>query len=281
VHDIEPATFERCALIRDWLNDHGVDRVTLLVIPARDLHPLGERSPELRSWLIERRAAGDVIAQHGFQHERLGRTTLLARGALARRDRDHAPEFVGMSEDEARRAIDAGWRLLKLAGLEPNGFVAPGYAYTRALRRLLPQRFRWWAERLHLYPAGAAAPSQLFAAAPPALRRRSRVLSPAWGVSSEDHLRRALSPLAIRAGSIVGAHTLRLEVHPADLDHPRHMLALEWVLRRAGQRREAITYDELLSHAHGSAGERERTAPAGAAAAGATIHPLRAPSRQA
>ena len=42
LHDIEPATFERCALIRDWLDDHGVGRVTLLVIPARDLHPLAE-----------------------------------------------------------------------------------------------------------------------------------------------------------------------------------------------------------------------------------------------
>ena len=57
LHDIEPATFERCALIRDWLDDHGVDRVTLLVIPARDLHPLGERSPEMTGWLAERRAA--------------------------------------------------------------------------------------------------------------------------------------------------------------------------------------------------------------------------------
>src|SRR5437773_9943501 len=68
-HDIEPATFERCALIRDWLDDHGVDRATLLVIPARDLHPVGERSPEMASWLRERRRAGDSIAQHGFQHQ--------------------------------------------------------------------------------------------------------------------------------------------------------------------------------------------------------------------
>src|ERR1700676_2114050 len=79
LHDIEPATFERCALIRDWLDDHGVDRVTLLVIPARDLHPLGERSPEMASWLVERRRAGDSIAQHGFQHEHLH------RGAFSRR----------------------------------------------------------------------------------------------------------------------------------------------------------------------------------------------------
>src|SRR2546423_2591459 len=26
LHDIEPATFERCALIREWLDDHGVER---------------------------------------------------------------------------------------------------------------------------------------------------------------------------------------------------------------------------------------------------------------
>ena len=54
-------------MIRDWLGDHGVDRVTLLVIPARDLHPVGERSPEMVSWLAERRDAGDSIAQHGFR----------------------------------------------------------------------------------------------------------------------------------------------------------------------------------------------------------------------
>jgi hypothetical protein len=51
LHDIEPATFERCALIRDWLDDHGVDRVTLLVMPARDLHPLGERCRGIRRGL--------------------------------------------------------------------------------------------------------------------------------------------------------------------------------------------------------------------------------------
>ena len=44
---------------------------------------------------------------------------------------------MGLDGDETRRAVDAGWRVLKLAGLEPDGFVAPAYAYTPALRRLL------------------------------------------------------------------------------------------------------------------------------------------------
>jgi predicted deacetylase len=100
LHDIEPATFERCALIRDWLSDHGVDRVTLLVIPARDLHPLGERSPEMTSWLAERRSAGDSIAQHGFQHERTRRQGLSPQ-ALLRSPTRRAGEFVGLASSLA------------------------------------------------------------------------------------------------------------------------------------------------------------------------------------
>ena len=64
-------------------------------------------------------------------------------------------------------------------------------------------------------------------------------------MGSESTLRRALSPALIRAGSLLCGNTLRLDLHPADLQHPRHMLALERVLQRAGGRREAITYDDL------------------------------------
>jgi hypothetical protein len=59
-------------------------------------------------------------------------------------------------------------------------------------------------------------------------------------------LKRAVSPLAVRAGAALAGSTLRLDLHPADFEHPRHVLALESVLRRAGQRK-ALTYDELLA----------------------------------
>jgi len=241
LHDIEPATFERCALIRDWLDDHGVSRVTLLVIPARDLHPLGERSPEMASWLAERRRGGDSIAQHGFQHGSLRRGAFSHGTVLPGRSWRRG-EFVGLNGDETRRAVDAGWRVLKLAGIEPDGFVAPAYAYTPALRRVLPQKFRWWAGLLRLHRASVLAEDGSRERLAPAC-----ALAPAWGIGTEGHLRRALSPALIRAGGLLSGNTLRLDLHPADLQHPRHMLALEWVLQRAGRRREAITYDELVA----------------------------------
>jgi predicted deacetylase len=230
LHDVEPATFERCALIRDWLSDHGVDRATLLVIPARDLHPLGERSPETTSWLRERQRAGDSIAQHGFQHDHLRR-----RGGVLGARAGGAPEFLGLDEEETRRAVDAGWRVLKLAGIEPDGFVAPAYAYTPQLRRVLPRRFRWWAGLLRLHQT-LIAPGE----------RGADPLAPAWGTTAEGHLQRLLAPALIRTGGVLARTTLRLDLHPAALAHPRQMLALEWVLARSAPRRVAVTYEQLL-----------------------------------
>ena len=54
----------------------------------------------------------------------------------------------------------------------------------------------------------------------------------------------AASPALVRAGAALSGKVLRLDLHPADFDHPRHVLALERVLRRA-RHRVAVTYDDL------------------------------------
>lgn len=253
LHDIEPATFERCARIRDWLDDHGVDRVTLLVIPARDLHPLGERSPEMIEWLAERRRRGDSIAQHGFQYKQLRRPSVAQRMLGSARGRRHSAEFVGLDCEETRRAVEAGWRVLKIAGVEPDGFVAPAYAYTRALRTTLTARgtlsvgFRWWAGLLRLHSALTGSSTGAAGTGTGAGGGSHQLLAPAWDVGSEGMMRRVLSPSLMRAGSLLQGEHLRLDLHPSDLERPRHMMALERVLSRAGPRRTAITYNELAA----------------------------------
>ncbi|HEX2702493.1 MAG TPA: DUF2334 domain-containing protein [Solirubrobacteraceae bacterium] len=230
LHDIEPATFDRCALIRDWLDDHGIDRVTLLVIPARDLHHLSDRRPEIAIWLDERRRAGDAIAQHGFQHFR-SRPTHWSQ-SLRPRLHTEAAEFIGLNGPETERALDAGRRVLKLAGIEPHGFVAPAYAYTPALREMLDTRFRWWAGSWGLHATGVASSTRT---------------APAIGLASGTVARRAISPGVLRAATLLAGGTLRLDVHPSDLALPGHMLTLDWVLRHSVKRRRAVTYDELAA----------------------------------
>jgi predicted deacetylase len=244
LHDVEPATFERCALIRDWLDDHGVDRVTLLVIPARDLHPLADRRPEIASWLTERVKAGDAVAQHGFQHLRAhpGHWSRPGRPRL----RHEPAEFVGLDVRETERALDAGRRVLKLAGVDARGFVAPAYAYTPALRGMLDTRFRWWAGSWGLHATGLAENGMQRRPAP---GRSLSLSAPAIGLGNASVARRAISPALLRAATLLAGDTLRLDLHPSDLALPSHMLTLEWVLRRSVPRRRPVTYDELAATA--------------------------------
>jgi predicted deacetylase len=211
IHDVEPATFERCALIRDWLADHGIDRATLLVIPAPDLHPFFQRRPDLAAWLLDCRDRGDAIAQHGLQHRRAAPPGLLRR-------HNQEAEFAHLDPDATHASLAAGRRVLSLAGVEPRGFVAPAYAYTPALRRELGAIFEWWATLLRL------------------VGRERASLAPAVS------LRR--SALGVRAGALAAGRVLRLDLHPADFDRPRHVLALESVLARARDR-TPVTYDDL------------------------------------
>lgn len=230
LHDVEPATYERCALIRDWLDDHGIGKVTLLVIPASDLHPFSDRRPEMVDWLQGRMAAGDTIAQHGFQHRQARRSPSATRQAYAHWQGGGAAEFVGLDDGETRRAVDAGRRVLRLAGLQPRGFVAPAYAYTAALQRVLATSFDWWASLHGLrFDHG---------------RRGTRAQALAMGSSTS--LGRLTSPATVRAGAAVAGSLLRLDLHPTDLDNPRHIGAVEHVLRRA-RHRAAVTYDEVAS----------------------------------
>ena len=225
LHDVEPASFERCVEIRDWLAERGVDHATLLVIPAADLHAFDDRSPEQAEWLRTREAAGDSIAQHGFRHRRTRRARFWRRW-LAGWQGGVAAEFPGLGPNATSAAVRAGRSILAGAGVQPRGFVAPGFAYTPELRRELAS-YDWWASYMRVHRRGATG-----------------LTAPARCLGTSTALKRTLSPIGVRLGLPGGL--LRVEVHPQDFDHPRNVRALERLLRRSAGA-PAVTYDQLLA----------------------------------
>ena len=226
LHDVEPSTYDRCAWARDWLAERGVERATLLVIPAADLHAFDDRSPELARWLRGRASAGDAIAQHGFQHRRTRRAGIPRRW-VAGWQGGSAAEFPGLGANATSAAVRAGHAILAGAGIEARGFVAPGFAYTGALRRALDDEFDWWASVGSVHRAGAR-----------------KLVAPVRMLGNSTAFKRTLSPFAVRVG-LPGRALLRVEVHPQDFDHPRSVDALERLLERS-QGRPTVTYDQLL-----------------------------------
>jgi uncharacterized protein len=250
LHDVEPRSFRRCVQIRAWLATRGVDRVTLLVIPAPRLHPFDSVSPELADWLRGRRSAGDCVAQHGLRHLRTQRSGPL-RSLHARLAGGPAAEFAGLDADGSAATVDAGRAVLGAAGLTARGFVAPAYLYTPALRTALATRFDWWADRWTVQTP------------------RGRVRAPALCLGSSTELRQRTSPALVRALARVAARgPLRLDVHPADFDRPQHIATLERLIEQAAGR-ESVTYETLASGAGrrtAGAAPRPRAATTSAAA---------------
>jgi predicted deacetylase len=227
LHDVSPRTFVRCREIRDWLLERGVDHATLLVIPAGDLHPFWRRSPALHDWLHHRVEEGDCVAQHGLLHRRGGRGSL-PRAALAWLQGGRAAEFVGLDPASTRERVRTGRAILRDAGLEPRGFVAPAYAYTPSLRRELSEDFDWYADLARVFGRGA----------PPKA-------APAWCLGTTGVVRRALSPFAARGASSFSRSLLRIDIHPADFDHPGHVRALAMMVQRTATMR-TVVYDQLF-----------------------------------
>jgi predicted deacetylase len=226
MHDVEPRSLRRSREIRGWLLERGVEQVTLLVIPAADLHPIGPRCPALAAWLRERVACGDTVGQHGLSHRAAGRA-MWPRSVLASWQGGRAAEFPGLDADETRQRVAVGLTLLRELELDPHGFVAPGYAYTRALRRTLHGSFQWFADLRGVVT-----------------RSDGRIGATALCLGSSTPLKRAVSPVVVRAAASVRSPLMRIDVHPADFDRPGHVATLEALLELARERR-TITYDAI------------------------------------
>ena len=218
IHDVKPGSFDRVALICDWLADWGIEQSTLLVVPAPDLHPVNHLSDGLVEWLSEQRNAGNCVAQLGLCNvERRART------GLWHRIRPHSgdAEFAGLDPAETRRALSAGRRILHLADLEPQGFVAPGYGSTAALHQSLALRFKWWLaeSRLHTPLTGAKGVAMPSAVSAKNVRR--------WGARAAQE-----APL------------LRIDLRPSDLDDSSVVRSFERLFGRASERR-TVTLDAI------------------------------------
>ena len=227
LHDVEPRSFARARELRDWLSRRGIARVTLLVIPAPNLRPIGAGTP-LVAWLRARVACGDAVAQHGLTH-RLSATPPWPRKALVHWQANAAAEFPGLRCADAAARVQIGRRLLEEVQLHPGGFVAPGYAYTRGLRAVLSESFDWFADVRAVH-----------------CRAHGKMYAPALCLGTSTHVKRALSPPIVRAAGRIAGPVVRVDVHPTDFELKGHVRTLEALLER-GSGRDVATYDDLFA----------------------------------
>ena len=142
IHDVAPSTARDVHWLRSRLDDLGVRRRVLKVIPnERGERPVGT-DPELVEALRAEESAGSEIVLHGWTHHVDARELLVdGRSAIARIRAGlfaaDTAEFLGLDATEGGRRIAAGLAALEALGLRIDGFCAPGWLAGSATRRAL------------------------------------------------------------------------------------------------------------------------------------------------
>ncbi|NML13529.1 DUF2334 domain-containing protein [Azohydromonas caseinilytica] len=230
VHDVAPATWERCAALLEAARTLAPLPATLLVVPRWH----GEPSTRgFESAMDEALAQGHELALHGWSHL----DPLPAPGPLQTlRRRFYTAgegEFAALARADAARRLALGRRWFARRGWPLHGFVPPAWLLGRGSAQALAEAgFEYsctWDRFIGLHGQ-------------PPLRAWSLVFSTraAWrrGVS------RLWVPLLARR--LRQAPLLRLELHPDDVVHPGvRRCWLELLARALEQGRQPLLLREV------------------------------------
>lgn len=128
LHDVAPSTWETARSILSELQEHGIRRCSLLVIP--NYHHQGDsmQNQAFASAMRELEYEGHEIVIHGYFHERpRHHTESLFHRFLTQVYTQDEGEFFDLDYDEARGRIDRAREEFQRAGLKPRGFIAPAW----------------------------------------------------------------------------------------------------------------------------------------------------------
>jgi predicted deacetylase len=233
VHDVSPRFEGQVDALIERLARHVGEKIALLVVPNHwSEAPIVRGSTfaaRLRGW----GDAGLEIFLHGFYHRDQSPHEGAADRFRAKFMTAGEGEFLGLSHQDASARIAEGRKLLEdVTGRPIAGFIAPAWLYGpgafEALRDadipIAEDHMRVWS------PTTGA----MLARGPVitwASRTRWRLLS---SLAAASALRRA--PI----------RTLRVGVHPPDVQHPALVQSIARTLRTAARTRTPASYSDLL-----------------------------------
>jgi predicted deacetylase len=131
IHDVAPPNWPQVKKILAQLTILGARKRSLLVIPNFRGRYRVDESHEFAEWLCERKLEGDEIILHGYEHAEVRKPQGLINKIKNRLYAQNEGEFWALTYEEAKNRIEAGMAILKNAGLQSTGFVAPAWLLNR------------------------------------------------------------------------------------------------------------------------------------------------------
>lgn len=231
IHDVTPRFADEVRTLWALCADRGVVPALLVVPQWHGGFPL-EEAPSWVDWLRERVSHGAELFLHGERHDEAG----LRRGwvdearALGRTAREG--EFLTLAEGQARARIDRGLTRLRRLALRPIGFVPPAWlAHADTYRAVAAAGLAFSEDDTHVNLHHRAT--------------RMRVPVIRWSARTRWRARVSVAAAALRLGTVRGAWTIRVALHPGDLHDRSTAHSIHETLERLLAERHPARYAEL------------------------------------
>lgn len=237
IHDVSPKTYMVVEEMLFELRALGVKQCSLLVIPNH--HHMGwlEAFPLFVTWLKQKEKEGHEIVLHGLFHHRPPRLKeSLFQRWITRCYTAGEGEFFDLSYEEARSKFREGRACLEKIGFskkEELGFIAPAWLLSAAAEKALHDEGFFYTTRLGGVLDVTTEPSTYYSSQSMVYSVRAgwrRLMSLCWNEFLFWLITRKKRAL------------LRISLHPPDWHYPiirNHALRL---VRRALEKRVAVTY---------------------------------------
>lgn len=235
LHDVSPHTFAACRRIVETLEEIGVKRCSLLVVP--DHHHRGHflDDSDFCQWLKELVARGHEAVIHGYYHRRTRRAGegVIAKLTTRVYTADEG-EFFDLERSTAAELVSKARDEFRTLGLEPSGFIAPAWLLSEQAEQAL-------------IDLGIRYTTRLGSVLEFPDRRKTESQSLVWSVRSGWRRVVSLGWNAFLFGRLQSNPLLRISIHPVDLQHPAIWKQVLQLTRHSRRTRTPHTYESWVS----------------------------------
>lgn len=235
IHDVTPAHAERIARLEAQIETATSGSATYAMLVVPDFHgraPIVE-DRAFHAWLRARAGAGVEMLLHGWFHQDRSAHS----GAAAWKAKHMTAgegEFLGLSLADATVRLRDGRKLLEdILGSAVTGFVAPAWLYGEGARAALQAaEFTIAEDHMQVWSPASGAVLAKGPVVSYASRSRSRILSSlAWS--------------RVATTALAGLETVRVALHPHDVDVPALTRESHRAIRRFLRGRRLGRYEAL------------------------------------
>ena len=234
IHDVTPAHERWLDVLYRMLEELGVRRYALLVVPnwhgAWPLERFGDFTAQLRG----RAASGAEIVLHGLRHDEVGQPRPLAHIARTFGRTDREAEFASLSPDDAAERIGQGLATLRQCGLAAIGFVPPAWLARPELARVVRDADLAFTEDTRAVLAVAQG-------------RRIPAPATCWSTRRPWRAMGSVVVAALRLRLERARPVVRIALHPPDAGTPSVLASCRRTLAALLEQRTVIDYRELLA----------------------------------